>query len=536
MTDNFANSQVVRKIVVETEGGVVAAQHRLAAEAGARVLAQGGDAVDAAVATSFALGVVEPWMSGIAAGGCMVTWRAGEERAYAIDYGMRAPAALDPADYPLAGSGKASDLFPWDAVVGDRNVQGATAIAVPGVVAGMGVAHERFGRLAWGDLVMPAVALAEEGLRLDWYSGLLIASTARALAQDPHAAAMFLEDGQWPPIGAWTALTDKRLDQRALAATLRRVADHGPAEVYTGDVARALVADVQAKGGSLALDDMRDYRAQVLEPLRIDYRGGHVFAVPGMTGGPTFAHALRALADLLVPAHGAPTAASYVAYARALDAAFRQRLAGMGDRDAPAAPSCTTHFSVVDRAGNLCAVTQTLLSIFGSRVVSPSTGVLMNNGIMWFDPVPGKPNSLAGGKRCLGNYCPVIGSAADGRRYALGASGGRKILGTVLQLASFLVDHGQTLEAAFHQPRIDVSGGDAVIADSALPASVLDALAAAFPLRTARRTVFPYAFAVPAGVLRNGTANTGCTEIMSPWGDAVAEPGAPRATAPPPDR
>jgi gamma-glutamyltranspeptidase/glutathione hydrolase len=242
-----------------------------------------------------------------------------------------------------------------------------------------------------------------------------------------------------------------------------------------------------------------------------------------MTGGPTLAHALRALGDLLAPTRGAPAPQSYVAYARALDAAFKARLAGMGDRDAPAAPSCTTHFSVVDRAGNLCAATQTLLSMFGSRVVSPSTGVLMNNGIMWFDPVPGKPNSLGPGKRCLGNYCPVVGEAADGRRYALGASGGRKILGTVLQLVSFLVDHGLDLAAAFHLPRLDVSGGDMVIADRALAPDVLAALAAVFPLRTARRTVFPYPFAVPAGVLRAGELNTGCTEIMSPWGDAVAE-------------
>jgi gamma-glutamyltranspeptidase / glutathione hydrolase len=202
----------------------------------------------------------------------------------------------------------------------------------------------------------------------------------------------------------------------------------------------------------------------------------------------------------------------------------------MGDRDAPGAPSCTTHFSVVDRAGNLCAVTQTLLSIFGSRVVSPSTGVLMNNGIMWFDPVPGRPNSLGPGKRCLGNYCPVVGATQDGRRFALGASGGRKILGTVLQLVSFLSEHGMTLEQAFHQARLDVSGGDAVIADSALPHGVIAALREAFTVRTARRTVFPYAFAVPAGVLRDGDLNTGCTEIMSPWGDAVVErPAASRA-------
>src|SRR5215467_11697710 len=122
--DNFSRTQVVCKTVIPTRGGVVAAAHRRAAEVGAAVLADGGDAVDAAVATSFAIGVVEPWMSGPAAGGCMVAWRAREGRAYAIDYGMRSPGALDPADYPLSGSGRASDLFPWAAVKDDRNVQG----------------------------------------------------------------------------------------------------------------------------------------------------------------------------------------------------------------------------------------------------------------------------------------------------------------------------------------------------------------------------------------------------------------------------
>jgi gamma-glutamyltranspeptidase/glutathione hydrolase len=230
------------------------------------------------------------------------------------------------------------------------------------------------------------------------------------------------------------------------------------------------------------------------------------------------------LADAaLDAASGAPGAASYVAYARSLDAAFRARFESMGDHESPKAPGCTTHFSVVDRHGNLCAVTQTLLSIFGSRVVSPSTGILLNNGIMWFDPEPGKPNSLAPGKRCLGNYCPVVGEIADGRRYALGASGGRKILGTVLQMSSFMIDHGMSLEQAFHQPRIDMSGGERVIADQALPAAVLQALARAFPTSTTRRGVFPYPFAVPAGVMRDGDLNTGCTEIMSPWGDAVRE-------------
>ncbi len=138
---NLSRTQSVRKHVLETRGGVVASQHRVAAEIGAAVLAAGGDAVDAAVAVSFAVGVVEPWMSGPAGGGAMVVWREGEQQAHSVNFGMRSPAGLDPADYPLSSDGKAGDLFPWPAVEGDRNVQGATAIAVPGTVAGMELAN-----------------------------------------------------------------------------------------------------------------------------------------------------------------------------------------------------------------------------------------------------------------------------------------------------------------------------------------------------------------------------------------------------------
>src|SRR4051812_42114176 len=172
---------------------MVASAHKRAAATGAAVLAAGGDALDAAVATSFALGVLEPWMSGIASGGCMVLWRAKEQKAYVVDYGMRAPRALDPAHYPIVG-GKAPDLFAWPRVQDDRNVEGAAAIAVPGTVAGMALAHGKFGRMPWQELVAPAVNLAREGMGVDWFAGLLIASTARNLARDPDAAAMFLEE------------------------------------------------------------------------------------------------------------------------------------------------------------------------------------------------------------------------------------------------------------------------------------------------------------------------------------------------------
>ena len=520
--DNLSNAQVVRKTVIATEQGVVASQHKRAAQVGAAVLAAGGDAVDAAVATSFALGVVEPWMSGVTAGGCMVLWRAAEKKAHVVNYGMRSPRELDPADYPLTGDGRNSDLFPWKAVVDDRNVQGATAVAVPGVVSGMGLAHKRYGIKSWRELVKPSVQLAQEGMLCDWYSGLIGASNAKALARDPDAAAMFLDEGTWPIVGAWTGGPERRLDQRALAATLQQIAEGGPRSFYEGPIATALVRDVRAKGGCLGEQDLASYEAEWVEPLAVPYRGGHVYAAPGLTGGPTFAQALRGLEKELQPDGRGPGAKAYQAMARALDAAFRTRLENMGDHESPQAPTCTTHFSVVDRNGNMCAVTQTLLSIFGSRVVSPSTGLLLNNGIMWFDPEPGKPNSLAPDKRVLANYCPVVGVASDGRQFALGASGGRKILGAVMQLSSFLLDHGMSLEQAFHPPRIDVSGGASITADQALGPDVLAALREVMPVVPGRRVVFPYLFACPAGVMRAECRNAGCTEVMSPWGDAVS--------------
>jgi gamma-glutamyltranspeptidase/glutathione hydrolase len=355
---------------------------------------------------------------------------------------------------------------------------------------------------------------------VDWYASLMIGASARDLARDADAAALFLDDGLWPKGAGWTALAEVRLDQGRLAETLQRLAEAGPRDFYEGEIARAMVADVRAKGGCLSLDDLAAYRARATAAITVPYRGGVVHAAEGLTAGPNLAECLGEMAGI---APGpAPDGASYAAMARALSATYARRLAEMGDHEAPGAPGCTTHISIVDRDGNMVALTQTLLSVFGSGVVSPATGLVMNNGIMWFDPEPGRPNSLAPDKGCLMNVCPVLGEK-DGRRFALGASGGRKILPAVLNLTSFLMDYGMSLEEAFHQPRIDNSGGGTVVADEALAPDILAALAAVGPMVTAKRTVFPYAFACPAAVLREAGRNMGCTEIMSPWGDAVAE-------------
>ena len=520
--DNFSNSQIVRKPAVQSSGGIVAAQHRRAAEVGANILAAGGDAVDAAVATSFAIGVVEPWMSGPGGGGATVIYRAKEHRIHAVDFGMKAPGGLDPARYPLSGAGVSADLFPWPAVIEDRNAIGPAAIAIPGTVDGMRVIHERYGTKPWRDLLMPAAELAQEGLQVDWYAALVIASATRMLAGNEFAARTFLEDGRWPTISAWTALADKRVDLSAMGRTIRRLAERGAREFYEGEVARAIVRDVQAVGGALSEADLRGYRAMLVEPRVIEYRGAKIYTPPELTAGPTLADCLARLASH-APNGKEPDSEAFAAYAAALREAYAWRLENMGDVEGGRrGPACTTHFCVVDRHGNICAVTQTLLSIFGSKVMLPESGLLMNNGILWFDPEPGKPNSLGPGKRCLMNVCPVIG-AHGGRRFALGASGGRRILPAVMQLAIYLVDYGMTLEEAFHHPRIDMSGSDALIADMKLPREIRNTLAGKFRVVSTRRTAFPYMFACPAGVLRDGITNQGCTEIMSPWGDAIAE-------------
>ena len=295
--------------------------------------------------------------------------------------------------------------------------------------------------------------------------------------------------------------------------------------------ARASIAtDVQAAGGSLDVEDLAAFRAYGREALTIPYRGGNVYATPELTCGPTLAHALRLLQRNLKPARGGPDASAYTEYALALQSAYRERLQDMGDADGRRAlgaehlaPACTTHFSIVDRDGNMAAVTQTLLSTFGSKFVTPQSGVTMNNGIMWFDPIAGRPNSLQPGKRCLTNYTPVLAQAADGRRLALGASGGRRILPAVTQMLSFVMDYGMDLDAAIHTPRIDASEGAVVIGDVRLPAQTRDALRARFDFEEARVQTFPMKFACPSVVLRDGETNSGATESAQPWSDAVAE-------------
>jgi len=522
MDHSFSHNWQLSKAVVRSPRGVVASQSRRAAEIGAAVLASGGNAIDAAVATSFAVGVLEPWMNGIGGGGCMLVYIAKEKRCYAVDFTMVAPASLDPSDYPLTGRKGAADLFGWPGVEGDRNVHGPLAIAVPGTVDGVGLALERFGTRPWAELVAPAIAEAEQGMMVDWYATLLIATATRDLLRYPVSRGLWLENDA-PPVGDWSG-TPKRIRFPKLAETLRQIAAGGRRAFYEGPLAERVARDVQAAGGRLTADDLARYQARIVEPIRLGYRGHDVWAMSGLTAGPTVARCFAELAALDTPTGTAPDTARVAATAAILKAAYAERLVTMGETDDSKAAANTTHLTAVDGEGNMVSLTQTLLSLFGSRVTLGETGILMNNGIMWFDPRPGGPNSMAPGKRPLTNMCPLVAARDGAPAFAIGASGGRRIMPAVFQIATYLMDYGMDLESAFAAPRIDVNGPDAVTADPRFDAATLAVLKDRFAAQVLPRLVYPKNYACPVAVMIDARTGErlGTCEPSQPWPDAAA--------------
>jgi gamma-glutamyltranspeptidase/glutathione hydrolase len=511
---------VVRKPVAASRGGVVAAQNGVAARAGAEILAAGGSAVDAVVATAFALAVREPWNSGLGGIGCMVVQPPAGGRAEVVDFGPIAPAALDLGAYQLTGD-TATELFTWPRVVADRNMHGPLSFAIPSAVRGYAQAVERFGRTPWRDLVAPAVALARQGLPVDWWVTLKTAAAAADLRRYDESRHIWLPDGLppvVPPNGEAPAMALGHLGD-----TLARLAEEGPEDFYRGDLAQAIAADVRDAGGVLSAGDLAECRARIVPSLEIPYRGYALHAARGLTAAPTMADVLDRLSGKRFAQ--APDAVYFEALIDALQQAYHGRLEGLGDVR-PAGESCTTHITAIDREGGIAALTTTLLSSFGSRYVLPRTGIVMNNGIMWFDPRPGRPNSLAPGKRALTNMCPVV-ATRDGRaRFGVGASGGRRILAAVAQIASFIIDFAMTPGEAAHQPRIDVSGESGIAIDRRLAELVRNRLAARPGAAVVEHTAWPALFACPNLVARGEDGiNYGVSDVMSPWSAAVAEPG-----------
>lgn len=507
---------IVGKTQVESDEGVVCAHHVAAAEAGASMLARGGNAVDAAVAAGFAVGVAEPFMSG-AGGICQLVYRdAATGRVTVFDGTSVLPRRISPDMFPLAENGEKAGMYGWPAVVGDRNNTGWLTPAVPGTPACLLTAHGRLGRLARSTVMRPAIDLADAGVEVDWNIALTISSAADRIYPFAATREIYFRPSGMPRAPETFGTTGDVLKQPDLAETLARVSEDGPGAMYEGAIARKIAEQMRLNGGLIDEEDLASYRVRVFEDgVSVSYRDVVATFAPEIGGGLTVAEALRILDrfDLRRLRFGGPEALHLVLEAQRR--AFSDRFRWLGDPrlvDVPydgllspeyaadraasinpqrATPDAgpgdpwgyqsgpspflspevispgdighTTHISVVDRQRNLVSLTSTLGAAFGSGVVVPGTGILLNNGTTWFDPRPGTHNSIAPNRRILWAGSPCVLSRGDRPFAAVGAPGGRKVISAVLQVILNVVDFGMSVQDAVTAPRGHCEGRDALV-------------------------------------------------------------------------
>jgi gamma-glutamyltranspeptidase/glutathione hydrolase len=446
---------------------MVTAEHHLAAEAGVEVLRDGGNAVDAAIAAAFVMGVVEPFTSGIGGIAGLVIRRA-NGTSTSIDGGTRAPKAARPDMFTLRGGGVRSGMYAWPAVKDDANIEGPLSVGVPGQPATLLHALERYGTLPRDRVMAPAISLARDGFEVDWYVSLSLAMYHERLSRAGDAKGIFYRPSGAPlrpPIG--TEPSDK-LVQSDLSRSLEAISREGARVLYEGDLGRAIVTGVRAAGGILAEEDLRGYAPREEPALETMYHGQRVLTLPGLTGGPTVARALAILDPFPLGAKEQGSAEHLHLVAEALRAAFLYRFSSLADH--------TTHLNAVDRDRTMVSLTQTLGQGFGSGFVPKGTGVALLDTMTWFDPVPGHANSIAPGKRVLwaGSPCLVV---RDGKPLlAVGAPGGRKIMSAVTQSIVNVVDFGDGPQDAVNRPRVH-DEGEGLLVDSRVAESVRAELA-----------------------------------------------------------
>lgn len=490
--------------------GAVASSNALASQVGVTILKRGGNAVDAACAVGFALAVTHPIAGNLGGGGFMLI-RLANGKSVAIDYREMAPGAATKTMY-LDSKGE---------VVPNASLVGYRSSGVPGSVAGMGLAQQKYGALKWRDVLEPARRLAAEGFPVtNAFAHNL--RTAENLAQFPESKRVFLKDGKFYQEG-------EIFRQPELAATLHRLQENGSREFYEGRTAQLLADDMKANNGLITLADLKNYKAVEREPLRGTYRGYEVLTMPPPSSGGI---ALLEMLNMLEPhdlgALGYGSAATDHLLIETMRRAFADRAAFLGDADfvkvpvqglitksyaadvartidlAHATPSNvighgqppgyesmqTTHYSVMDAQGNAVAVTTTLNDNFGSSVTVKGAGFLLNDEMDDFTSKPGVPNlfgliqseanAIAPRKRPLSSMTPTI-LVRNGKSFlVIGSPGGPTIITTVLQTIVNVVDHKMGLREAIAMPRLHHQWlPDQVRAESfALPKEVRDTLTA----------------------------------------------------------
>jgi len=493
-------SFVCQKQPASGSRGMVVSNHPLASAAGAEMLAAGGNAIDAAIATLFTLTVVEPMMVGIIGGG-MAHIRLADGSHRFVDGQSTVPLAVKPDTY-RSKPGAAHDVFD---TVDNENLNGPKAVAVPGSLKAWCETLQRFGTMPLADVMGPAIKHASRGFAATPYLHECIVDGAREMLKDNAIAAIYLPGGT--PLNA-----GDRVVQSEYAETLSYISRHGEAALYQGPLGDMLVDYMKAHGGFIAREDLTSYKTVERSPIRADYRGWVILGPPPpAASGVHIAQMLNILEGYDIAAKGFGTAETIHLLAEILKIAFADRAAASGDPDFVGVPverltskdyanerrrtidparaqkwsagvaqlesAHTTHMTAADAMGNVVATTQTINNLFGAKILIPGLGTVPNNYLNLYDPRPGYALSLAPGKRVTTSMSPMM-ALRDGKLvYALGLPGGKKIFPSALQALINLIDHGMSLQEAVEAPRVWTEG-NALEVEQAVPDNVRSALTA----------------------------------------------------------
>jgi gamma-glutamyltranspeptidase/glutathione hydrolase len=478
-----------RKQSAVASRGMVVTNHPLASIAGAQMLAEGGNAVDAAICAFFALTIVEPMMVGVLGGG-VFHLRTPDGKHRTFDGYSVAPLASRPDMYrPL----NVEPFYDFTAVEGRENSIGAKAIGVPGNLAVWCHVAEKFGRFPLETLIEPALRYARRGFSVTPYLAASIERNQANIALDPNLAELVLPNGK--PLVA-----GDRLVQAEAAESLQTIAREGPRALYGGEIGRQFVDYVSSKGGYLSMEDLRRYRMVERDPVRGNYRGYEIVGpAPPAAGGVHIVQMLNVLEGFDPKSIGFGTPNGVHLIAEVMKLAFADRAMALADPAFIKAPietltskeyaarrrrevdlqrarawgpgigtsesSNTTHVTVADADGHVVSATHTINGQFGSCMLVPGVGFIPDNYMFAFDPRPGRALSVAPGKRVTSSMSPMIVLENGQPRYALGLPGGLTIFGNAMQAIVNLIDHGMSLQEAVEAPRIWTQGGALEVED-----------------------------------------------------------------------
>jgi gamma-glutamyltranspeptidase/glutathione hydrolase len=479
--------------------GMVVSNHPLASAAGIEMLAAGGNAIDAAIATLFTLTVVEPMMVGIIGGG-MAHIRLADGSHRFIDGQSTVPLSVGSDTY-RSKPGSAHDVFD---TVGDENLNGPKAVATPGSLKAWCETLQRFGTMSLAEVMQPAIKHASRGFIATPYLHECIVDGSREMLKDKAISAIYLPDGMPLKAGDRVVLAE-------YAETLAHISRHGETALYHGPLGDILVDYMTAHGGFIRHEDLTSYKTVERAPIRADYRGWEILGPPPpAASGVHIAQMLHILEGYDIAALGFGTAETIHRLAEVLKIAFADRAAASGDPDFVGVPverlisrdyagerrrmvdssraqqwgagvqplesAHTTHMTAADAFGNVVATTQTINNLFGAKFMIPGLGTVPNNYMNLYDPRPGHALSLAPGKRVTTSMSPMM-ALRDGRLvYALGLPGGKRIFPSALQALVNLIDHGMSLQEAVEAPRVWTEG-NALEVEFAVPEGVRSMLA-----------------------------------------------------------